>query len=100
MADKGITVGFMTTGLGSEARYSRDALVAAFRGALSGLKSPLESIPAEELEQARREFREHPEVAGEPLPSPGDLESKHLVETLRDEANKGTHAEAAKRGYG
>jgi DNA-binding MarR family transcriptional regulator len=53
--------------------------VASFRDILASRKSPLDSIPAKQLEQARKEFRQLPEVAGKPLPS-----SDHLVETLRD----------------
>jgi|GEM_PF-5822973 len=52
-----------------EARSGHDALVAGFRAKLAGKKSPLDSIAAEQIEQARKEFRELPEVAGEPLSS-------------------------------
>jgi len=46
------------------------ALVASFRAKLAGKRSPLDSVTAEQLEQARKECREFPEVAGEPLPAP------------------------------
>jgi hypothetical protein len=70
MADKGLRLDYVMTGLSFEAPSSHAALVAGFRAKLAGKKSPLDSIPAEQLEQARREFRELPEVAGEPLPAP------------------------------
>ncbi len=64
------TVGFMTREPRFEAPSRHAALVAGFRAKLAGKKSPLDSIPAEQFEQARKEFRELPEVAGEPLSAP------------------------------
>jgi len=84
MADKRITEEFITQELRSDALSSHVALVAGFRDTLAGTKSPLDSIPAEELEQSRREFRQLPELAGDPLPSSGNLEPSHRVEALRD----------------
>jgi hypothetical protein len=66
-----MTVGIMADELEVEALASHAAFVAAFRETLAGRKSPLDDISAEQLEQARREFRELPEVTGEPLPSSG-----------------------------
>jgi hypothetical protein len=70
MAAKSITMGFMAARPRLEAPSRHALLVAGFRAKLAGRKSPLDSIPADQLEQARKEFRELPEVAGEPLPAP------------------------------
>jgi DNA-binding MarR family transcriptional regulator len=84
MADKRMTVGPVTQGLRFEALSSHAELVAGFRATLAGRESPFDRIPAEQLEQARAEFREMPEVAGEPLPSSDYLDTDHLIGTLRD----------------
>jgi hypothetical protein len=68
MADKRTTVGIMTRGRRFVAATDHAALVAGFRAKLAGRESPLDRIPTEQREQARREFRALPEVAGEPLP--------------------------------
>jgi hypothetical protein len=57
-------------------KAGQDALVASFRAELAGRRSPLDEIPAAELEQARSEFRDLPEVAGEPLPASKRRSSK------------------------
>jgi hypothetical protein len=70
MADKGVVAGFMTRGPPISAPSGHAELLTGFRAKLAGRKSPLESVPADRLERARKEFRELPEVAGEPLPAP------------------------------
>lgn len=70
MAYKRMTVEFMARGPRSDGLSHHAALVAGFRAKLASRKSPLDSVPAEQIEQAHREFRELPEVAGEPLPAP------------------------------
>jgi hypothetical protein len=68
MATKGVTVGFSAHGPRVAGTSIHATLVASLRAKLSGKKSPLGSIAPEELKRAREEFREIPEVAGEPLP--------------------------------
>lgn len=68
MALKRMTRSYATRGPRSEAPSRHAALVAGFRAKLEKKGSPLDSVPREQLEQARKEFRELPEVAGEPLP--------------------------------
>jgi hypothetical protein len=53
-----------------QAEVTHDALVTRFRAELADRASPLEGLAPAELEQARREFRDLPEVAGMPLPNP------------------------------
>lgn len=69
MAGRSMTVEFMAQAPRVEAQAPHAALVAGFRTRLAGKKSPLDHVPAEQLERARAEFRELPEVAGEPLPA-------------------------------
>jgi DNA-binding MarR family transcriptional regulator len=83
MSVKRGAVALMTGESRFEAASRHTALVAGFRAKLAGKESPLDRIPAKQREQARREFSELPEVAGEPLP-PSNEESDHLVGTLRD----------------
>jgi hypothetical protein len=64
------TMGLATRQRRFEAPSDHAELVAGFRAKLAGTKSPIDSIPADQLELARREFHELPEVAGEPLPAP------------------------------
>ncbi len=64
------TVGFITREPPTEDQSRHAALVESFRAKLAGTKSHLDSIPAGQLEQARQEFRQLPEVAGEPLSAP------------------------------
>jgi len=66
MADKHVTMEVVAQE--PRAATSRHAtLVMGFRAKLSERTSPLDRVAPEQLEQARKEFREFPEVAGEPL---------------------------------
>ena len=69
MAEVVRALGFMTNGpfLGASCRHAES--VAEFRAALAGRKSPLDSVAPAQLAQARKEFRDLPEVAGTPYGS-------------------------------
>jgi hypothetical protein len=67
MVAKDMPAGFVTRGIRLEPPSRHAALVAEFRGKLADKKSPLDKVAPEQLAQARKEFRELPEVAGEPL---------------------------------
>jgi hypothetical protein len=64
------TEGFTTREPPTEDQTRHVALVESFRAKLADTKSRLDIIPAGQLEQACQEFRQLPEVAGEPLPPP------------------------------
>jgi hypothetical protein len=62
-------LGFMTKGPLFAASSRHGGGVAGFRAQLAGKKSPLDSVSPEQIDQARKEFRELPEVAGAPYRS-------------------------------
>jgi hypothetical protein len=70
MTAKSGTGGFAAHGPHLQALSRRASLVAGFRAKLANKKSPLDRVAPEELEQARKEFRDFPEVAGEPISVP------------------------------
>ncbi len=69
MAEAFAKLGFTTKGplFGASSRHASG--VAGFRARLADRKSPLDNVSPEQLEQARKEFRELPEVAGAPYRS-------------------------------
>jgi hypothetical protein len=96
MAVERSTIGVVTEGSEMETLSSHAALVARFRDALADRDSPLDNIPARQFEQARRTFRKLPEVAGKPLPLPGDLDPNSPQDPHRTLANAMPTAEACK----
>jgi hypothetical protein len=79
MAAKNGAVGFTAHEPRLQAPPRRVSLVAGFRAKLANKKSPLDNVAPEELEQARKELRELPEVIGEPLPAPRRRKQAHLT---------------------
>jgi hypothetical protein len=73
MASKSMTRSLATAGPVLKARSPHDVLVAGFKAKLAKRASPLDNIAPQQLDEARKEFQELPEVAGEPLPAGGVL---------------------------
>jgi hypothetical protein len=70
MADRRVAMEFVQGRPRFAAPSYHASLVAGFGARLAGRERPLDGIPAEQREHARKEFAELPEVAGEPLPAP------------------------------
>jgi hypothetical protein len=73
MTTKGVKMGFVTRGPGKAAPTAHDVLVAGYRAKLAGRQSLFDRVTPEQLELARKEFSELPEVSGEPFPVKGKV---------------------------
>jgi hypothetical protein len=71
MATKGTKTRNVTRVPSEAAPSAHAALVASYRAKLAGRQSPLDRVDPEQLELARKEFSELPEVSGEPFPDKG-----------------------------